>query len=356
MTDMNIDLDLISRCLSGRSTEWERIRYERWLVESPDRLALVEAVHAVAIDGDELAGAEWKARVLAKLRERMAAGGDAPAAKPPLQVVRGGARRGLLADRSPSRRLVLVRGAAAAIAVTAAVVGGRALLSPGASHVEQPAAMRTVTTLRAQRAVFRLPDNSRVVLGVASTLRYPVDFQVSREVFLEGEAYFEVTHDERRPFVVRAGELIAEDLGTEFVVRAYPGEPDAHVVVREGKVELRGARDGVAVSLVEPGELGRLAAGGEPVVEPADTATYFAWTDGVLVFTRTPLHEALPQLGRWYDLELQLADSSLGSIPLSGSFEVELTDDALDALAAAVGLRKVRRDRVVTLYPVSRSP
>lgn len=344
MTDL--DLDLISRCLAGRCTAWERICFERWLAESPDHLSVVEAVQAVAIDGDAPASREWKARATAALRARMAAGNGADVAS--LDGAREVRKWELEMHRSPSRWSRLVRWVAVGLAATVGIVGGRALLAPDTPPAEESVALRTVTTPPAQRAVFRLPDGTRVVLGVASTLRHPVDFAQSREVFLEGEAYFEVTHDARRPFVVRAGELVAEDLGTEFVVRAYPGEPNPHVVVREGRVELRSAADSAAARVVAPGELGRLDAGA-PVVEPADTAAHFAWTEGVLVFARTPLREALPQLGRWYGLKFRLADTSLGSLPLSGSFELQLSDDALDALAATLGLRKVRRGRVVTL-------
>jgi ferric-dicitrate binding protein FerR (iron transport regulator) len=190
------------------------------------------------------------------------------------------------------------------------------------------------------------------MLGVASTLRYPASFGGgSREIALEGEAYFEVVHDERSPFVVRAGNLVAKDLGTEFTVRAYPDDARARVVVREGRVAISAVGAAPATArIVTAGQLGALRAGEEPAVEPADTAADFAWTQGRLVFDRTPLHDALPQLGRWFDLDFRLADSVSGNVPLTATLQTQPTPDVLDNLAASLGMRQRRVGRTVTLY------
>jgi Fe2+-dicitrate sensor, membrane component len=135
-------------------------------------------------------------------------------------------------------------------------------------------------------------------------------------------------------------------------VRAYPESGPAWVVVRLGEVALRSAAAADTATpgpVIRPGQLGRLDERGLPVVQQADTAAYFAWTRGVLIFDGTPLREALPQLSRWYDLDFRLADSSLGSIPLSGTLDRTLSDNRLELLAASLGLRQGRSGRVVTL-------
>jgi transmembrane sensor len=232
------------------------------------------------------------------------------------------------------------------------VLAGRELLiDRGRNDVAM--AERVVTVPRGQQARFQLPDGTGVLLGAGSTLRHPPVFAGrSREVTLEGEAYFTVEHDERRPFRVRAGNLIATDLGTEFLVRAYPEDRSARVVVRSGEVAIRAAATQAARGkdqVVRPVELGRLEPSGVPRVERADTAAYFAWTRGTLVFDGTPLREALPQLSRWYNLEFQLADTSLGGIPLSGRLDQTHTEARLDLLAGSLGLEQTRRGDVVTL-------
>jgi len=254
------------------------------------------------------------------------------------------------------RRSSLVRVAALVLVAGAGALGGRALFRAEPELATPVSPMRVVTTPPGQRASFRLPDGTSVMLGVASTLRHPVSFGVGgREVHLEGEAYFEVVHDEERPFVVRAGDMVAEDRGTEFIVRAYLDDRHARVVVREGQVAVRAADSSIATAarMLLPGQLGRLEPTGQPVVERADTTTYFAWTEGRLVFDDIALHDALPQLGRWFDLEFFLADSALGRVSLTATFKNQPTADALDLLAASLGMRQVRNGRTVTFYPAT---
>ena len=337
-----VDWELLDRYLSGEATPEERARVEAWLAEDPERWAQVaelrDAIERAALS--EPAVEEARAEVWARLEREIDGVGEG----------RGPAPRRVALGREPRWSTgVQIAAAVALTAIGAAVVAG--LMS---RSQPLPPPERVARTMPGQRATLKLPDGTAVVLGVASTLRYPAAFAgAGRAVSLEGEAYFRVVHDERRPFSVRAGTLVAQDLGTEFVVRAYPEDSAAQVVVRDGKVGIRAAASARAPErVVSAGQLGRLGAGQEPVVEPADTALYFAWTDGRLVFDRTPLRDALPQLSRWFDLDFRLADTALGGVPLSATFRTQPTPDVLDNLAASLGMRQRRNGRVVTLYSI----
>src|SRR5690606_13337061 len=136
----------------------------------------------------------------------------------------------------PARRFGRAAAAVAGLALGAAV--WQLALRPDPA-TDPFVAARTYTTRPGQRAEMRLPDGTRVVLSVASTLRVPESYgDRSRSVALEGEAYFEVAHDDARPFRVHTARAIATDLGTRFGVRAYSGDA-VTVVVREGAVSLR---------------------------------------------------------------------------------------------------------------------
>ncbi len=344
-----LDWELLDRYLAGEATPAERKAFERWLEDEPEHSALLPALrNALAAQESKVTQAEletnWQGVAERAGITRSELDSVTPARCPPPRFG--------LAER-PRPRWKLGAGLAAAAVLTAgAVLAGRELLFHG-GRSEVATAERVVTVPRAQRAGFRLPDGTEVVLGAGSTLRHPRAFvDRSREVNLEGEAYFTVEHDERRPFRVWAGDLVATALGTEFLVRAYPENPGARVVVRSGSVALRSieTKDSAQSGrVVRPGELGRIDAHGVPRVEQADTAAYFAWTTGTLVFDGTPLREALPQLSRWYDLDFRLADSSLGAIPLSGRLDQTLTQARLDLLAGSLGLEQVREGRLVTL-------
>ena len=87
-------------------------------------------------------------------------------------------------------------------------------------------------------------------------------------------------------------------------------------------------------------------------MEQADTSAFFAWTQGWLVFDSLPFRAAIPRLNRWYDIDIRLADTALGALPLTATFRNQPTVEALDLLAASLGMRQVRQGRVITLHPV----
>jgi transmembrane sensor len=205
---------------------------------------------------------------------------------------------------------------------------------------------RVAQTVRGGRQELRLADGTRVVLGPASTLRYPAEFGTGpRDVELTGEGYFEVVHDAAHPFRVRAGHAAAEDIGTAFSVRAYPEDSAVRVVVAEGSVALGAAAAGAAPAVpLTPGQLGSLARGSAvPTVRRVNVAAYLGWMEGRLAFDETPLAEVVAQLGRWYDAPFRIADPALASRTLTASFTSEPLADVLAALAPVLD---VRFDRV----------
>src|SRR5207245_7963028 len=152
-----------------------------------------------------------------------------------------------------------------------------------------PVAMREFTTARGQRAEMRLTDGTRILLSVDSKLRVPGDYgAAARDVYVDGEAYFEVTHDATKPFAVHAANALVRDLGTRFGVRAYAGEQRVRVVVAEGKVALRSvaaADTSNPAPELSTGELGRLDASGVlTLAQGVNVQRYLAWTEGRLAF------------------------------------------------------------------------
>jgi transmembrane sensor len=348
----HIERRLLQRYLSGEASPEDAARVEAWLAEDPDRwgeLAKLDDERAGAALGQaavERAGADIWARLRKDVGDE-AELGELRRVRP----LRGARRFSFSSSRWTTGLQV-----AAALVITAGAGTAMAVWLRSRQAAPAPPA-RVAATGAGERATFRLSDGTSVMLGVASTLRYPANFgDGSREVSVEGEAYFDVFHDARRPFVVHAGQLVAKDLGTQFTVRLYPEDAGARVVVREGRVAIRVRGGGSAERVVAPGQLGRLRVGREPVVEPADTGQYFAWTVGRLVLDQVPLREALPQLGRWFDLEFRLADSTMADVPLSATLKTQPTADVLNNLAASLGMRQRKAGRTVTLYSAESHP
>jgi ferric-dicitrate binding protein FerR (iron transport regulator) len=207
-----------------------------------------------------------------------------------------------------------------------------------------------VATRRGERAEVYLSDGTRVTLGAASRLRFSAPLRkTSRDVYLEGEAVFEVTHNPKWPFVVRAAHAVTEDLGTRFSMRAYPTDSVVTVAVAEGKVALRGDRESGAV--LGQGDVGMLTRGGRLETQHGvPLEPYLAWADGRLVFTNTPLSDVLPQLARWRDLDVRTHGLSADTLFLTATFTTESTDELLRYIALTLDVRQERRGRTVTFH------
>jgi transmembrane sensor len=317
MTD--VDWDLVFRYFGDECSPEERDRFERWLAADAQRRVIVDA--AVTAAG----------RALDAMPATMPA-------RPPRVFTASTRRAGRPAWLLPVAASLVI------------ALGGAVLMKyPGLSGSRVPraaSALRVAQTVRGGRQELRLADGTRVVLGPASTLRYPAEFGAgARDVELVGEGYFEVTHDAAHPFRVRAGHASAEDIGTAFGVRAYPEDSVVRVVVAEGSVALGAATAGAARPVpLMPGQLGSLARGeATPTVRQVNVAAHLGWLDDRLTFDETPLAEVVAQLGRWYDAPFRIADPMLASRTLTASFTTEPLADVLAALAPVLD---VRFDRV----------
>lgn len=161
----------------------------------------------------------------------------------------------------------------------------------------------TLTTPRGGQYQLTLPDGTKVWLNAASSLTYPIAFTgSSRVVEMTGEAYFEVAHDKKRPFTVKAGGQTIQDIGTHFNVNAYANEPAQVTTLLEGAVSVDG-------HLLRPGEkatvTGATAAGGGDIrVTRGDPDQAIAWKNGLFDFTDAGLQTVMRQLSRWYNVDV----------------------------------------------------
>ena len=216
--------------------------------------------------------------------------------------------------------------------------------------------MLAESTPNGTRRTITLTDGSQVTLNAGSTLRWPRTYGTgARCVYLEGEAFFSVTHDATAPFRVHARNTVAHDLGTRFTVRAYPELASVEVAVTDGAVSLRHDRPASDSTILRAGQLGRLGTSGAPVVEsnvPLDRWT--AWTGGSLLLDGLTLADAIPQLERWYDVTISVPDSALARRRITARFRDETLPQMLDALTLALGARHQQSGRAVTLLPGSR--
>ena len=158
-------------------------------------------------------------------------------------------------------------------------------------------------TLTGMEYTLTLSDGTRVYLNAESRLKYPVVFRgTERVVELSGEAYFKVSKDALRPFVVKMNGVNVRVLGTSFNVRSYADEGQVVTTLVEGRVQVRGV--GNTVSLA-PGQQALEVSGTRDIkVLDVDVAPYVAWHEGKFYFVHAPLNSIMEELARWYDVEV----------------------------------------------------
>lgn len=219
--------------------------------------------------------------------------------------------------------------------------------SPEAAN-HQPK-MEQISTKRGQRTVLRLGDGSKVYLNAASSIKIPAEFGDStRDVYLKGEAFFEVTHNPEKPFLVHTPNAYTKVLGTKFDVKAYPDEDPVRVVVKEGRVALGStANPDTTHNKITRNHMGTLSRQGEMQITEVKIDKYLSWKDGRLIFKSTPLREVIPQLERWYDIDIEVADSSLYSQQMTASFKDEPMSEVLKIIALSLDASYERKDRTI---------
>lgn len=166
----------------------------------------------------------------------------------------------------------------------------------------------TLTTSKGEVYSLTLSDGSKVWLNSASSIRFPVAFGATREVAVTGEAYFEVVRDVKKRFLVDAGGVVTEVLGTKFNVNAYADETKTAITLLEGSVKISNETHSVHL---RPGQQAGIAGEMEErrsslpsVVSDIDALAAVAWKDGYFHFNDADLPTVMRQLTRWYDVEV----------------------------------------------------
>lgn len=165
----------------------------------------------------------------------------------------------------------------------------------------------TIETPRGGQYQVTLPDGTKVWLNAASSLKYAVDFASSenRRVELNGEAYFEVTKDKTKPFIVSTKQQEIKVLGTHFNVNGYPDEEVLKTTLLEGSVLVHMA--GLTDVILKPNQASVLSMAGLKVV-PANIKDATAWKDGYFIFREESLDNIMKTISRWYDIEVVFED------------------------------------------------
>lgn len=206
-----------------------------------------------------------------------------------------------------------------------------------------------VTTYYDKEFWLTLPDGSVVHLSSNTRIIYPERFDNdSRDVYLEGEAYFMVAKSDVSRFTVHTSTATTTVYGTEFNVSA-PGDDRCEVVLVKGSVSISTPTSGEL--MLKPGE-GAEIADGTITVSEVDVTPYEAWNTGRIDFTDWTLEKLMSVIGKWYNMDIRFSDEEFSQIEITGSFNrYETLTPTIESLSVITGLTITADGNTIIVAP-----
>jgi ferric-dicitrate binding protein FerR (iron transport regulator) len=326
-----VQFELLMRYFSGEATTEERATIETWQQASPENQRVFAELEKVWHGATEkLPQAPNVDQAWSELSARL---GLPPESRP---------ARVLEMKKAPQRPARKVFWSDRYVWAAAAVLllGFATILY---QFLQNANGLKTITTAYAQQESVELPDGSIVKLNSGSEAQFPKNFSDSaRYVALSGEAYFEVTHD-NRPFYVNTGNAQIRVLGTKFGIWAR--HEQTRVTVREGRVALRTLELPPETAVELTANQMSVCQHQNPPEPPrtVDADHLLGWLEGNIVFDQTSLTEVVAELQRVYNVIIELSDPALGAHTITGSFHHKPIESVLASVCLTLNLQYTKQ-------------
>ncbi len=248
----------------------------------------------------------------------------------------------------PERKTVLspwATGAAAAIALLL-IVNGLFFFN----RKDSTGPYNTILVPPGQRINLILADNSNVWLNSNTEFRYPASFsRKNRTVYLNGEAYFDVSKNEKKPFIVKTGQGDIRVTGTSFNVEAYTRFNSFETSLFEGGVDIY--KNEVKLAALKPNEKAVLGSHGLLVVSKIEDNDEYLWRKGLIAFNNKRLEEILLSLEKYFDIRIQIDSKKLPQHTYTGKFrQSDGVDYALRVLQRSIRFTYERNEETGTIH------
>lgn len=226
--------------------------------------------------------------------------------------------------------------------------------------INQDLAYNEIIVPLGEKAQVVLSDGSHVWINSASKLRYPVQFgDVSREVSLEGEAFFDVEKKHGKTFIVNTHDVKVNVLGTAFNVRCYPGDNKTQTTVVRGEVKVEEINGTHKALIIKPNEMATLTEkeqDGKAVaqvpsftVNQVDPDNLVSWKDQLLVFDGESFEDLSLKMERWYNVKIKIENEELKAERFSGKFvHNETVYQVLEAIKITTPIAfRIEKDTII---------
>jgi len=201
-------------------------------------------------------------------------------------------------------------------------------------YLQQPSMKELAATT--SRVESLLPDGSKVTLNTGAVIRYPETFKgKKRAVSLEGEAYFDVTHNAAKPFIISTDGIRIEVKGTSFYINTRSMSGDFELVLTTGQVELYFENQEGGARILNPGEKA-IIHNNEIIINPNHDANYMAWKTHRIAFSNDPLNSVAATLSKVYQADVRLTNPVLALCRLTATFDNQSLESVLNVLKATL--------------------
>ena len=250
--------------------------------------------------------------------------------------------------RSLRSRFIISLSAAAAIAL---VIATSSLIIIQRNHVFKKLYTENIVP-KGQKSNLILPDGTRVFLNSGSVIRYDNSFgKKYRKLELSGEAYFEVTHNEKLPFIINTADVEVKVIGTKFDVIAYPGDETVETIVTEGKVSVTELHNQSSLMLSANQKATFNKDTRLLMLNYVNPDLYISWKNDLLTFDNENFANVIKKLERWYDVKIHVEGTDSIRDRFTMTIKSESLREVLDLISLTTNIEySVDANQVTITY------
>jgi len=214
----------------------------------------------------------------------------------------------------------------------------------------------TLSVPYAKRLHLVFSDGSSVFLNAGTTIKFPVKFLKGqpREVFLNGEAFFDIVKDKKHAFIVQSNRLRTKVYGTKFNVNSYRNNELDQIVLQEGSVGVKSNGEQIKTNteiLLKPNEIAILDKTDLLYKQKVDIKSHIAWVKGVFMFKNERFEDIFKKLERHYDVSIQINQPALNDSRYTGTFDIETIAEVLKTFSQLKGFSYEINNKEITIHP-----
>lgn len=344
-----LDNKLLARYLAGDCSADEQKRVEQWIAQDPGnkkkldeckRIWKISEKSGLTAKDDFNTPGEWQSLRQRLNKEETSQAGEKKSGF--YKKFRGSS------IHSASQQFIRVA-AVLLLASFAGILAYQNFYQPE-PEVQEPI-LRELSTEQAQRANLTLSDGTKVMLNADSEMKIPEKFASNvREVFLDGQAHFEVVENKDKPFLIHSNQSLIRVLGTSFSVRSYPEDEQVQVVVEEGSVSFESEVDKEDSRVVlGKNQMGEFDKNSHEIVsrQVEDMELYLSWKEGYLKFQNMELSKVGKTLERRYNVEVSFENTEIKNLSLTAYLKSRSIRNVLEVISTSLDINYQLNDNKV---------